>query len=138
MTQARDAKILAHAVERANNHPGYLGWIFERYMAIEKISERGLLRLLGGSTLDLSRLELCLRPRQDHFANDIEQIATKFNLESATLANVVRLVESVHAMETLTSQTVSADSGVLMAARARKAQRKRQDKKKHADDQSEP
>lgn len=136
MTQAHDAKILAHAVERAKNHPGYLGWIFARYMAIEKISEHGLLRLLGSSVLDLSRLGLCLRPRQDHFANDIEQIAAKFNLESAALANVVRLVESVHAMETLTSQTVSADSGVLMAARARKQKRRPKNKEDHRDKRS--
>lgn len=124
MTRQPEGKILVHAAQRAGSRPSYLGWILATYMTIEKTSDRRLARLLGISVFDLSRLGLCLRPRPDHFISDIEQIAAKFNLESAILAKVVRLVESMRAMAPFTSDLAPAASGVLMAARARKKKRK--------------
>jgi len=97
------------------------------YMLIAKTSERSLARLLGISAFNLSRLGLCLRPRPDRFAEDVEQIAAKFSLKSTVLAEVVRLVESVHAMVPSTSHVASADAGVLLAARSRKKRRKSKD-----------
>lgn len=120
MTRTQETKILAHAAGRAKSHPRYFGSILATYMAIEKTSERSLARFLGISVFDLSRLGLCLRPRPDRFASDIEQIAVKFSVQSTVLTNVVRLVEAVRALAPSTSHVASADAGVLLAARSRK------------------
>lgn len=129
MSRTQETNILAHAAKRAKSHPRYLGSILAAYMAIEKTSERNLARLLGISAFDLSRLGLCLRPRPDRFAGDIEEIAAKFSLESTVLAKVVRLVESVHALALSTSRVASANAGVLLAARSRKKKRKPKDRR---------
>ena len=138
MTLSYDARVLAHAANRAKTHPHYLGWVLARYIEVENISERGLAEILGTTSRDLLRLGLCLRPRADHFAEDIGQISAKFKVDAVALATVVRLVESVEAMAATDTRTVSAESGLLMAARARKKSRKRQDKEGHDDDPSEP
>jgi hypothetical protein len=76
----------------------------------------------------LARLSLCLRPRADCFAEDVEHISATFNLDAGRLAQIVRFVESMEAMASSDTSTVSAESGLLMAARARKQSRQRQDK----------
>jgi hypothetical protein len=136
MTPSDDAKLLAYAASRAKGHPHYLGWVFARYGELENISEHDLAEILSTTSHNLLRLGLCLRPRADHFAEDIEQIRDKFNIDAIALATVVRLVESVEAIAAGTG-TVSAESGLLMAARAQKKKRKRQDKRGRNDDQSE-
>jgi hypothetical protein len=69
---------------------------------------------------DLPHLALCLRPRADHFADDIRQISTKFNIDPSALATVVRLVESLEALAAGNAQETPGSAGLLMAARARK------------------
>ncbi len=130
MTRSYDNRLLAHAARRTRSHPAYLGWVLHRYGELENRSADDLAKLLGMSALDLPRLSLCLRPRTDHFADDIRQIREKFNMDAAALAGVIRLVESVAAIVTLTTDTEAPGSGLLMAARARKKQRTRQEKQR--------
>lgn len=133
MTLSDDNRLLAHAARRTRFHPAYLGWILHRYGELENRSADDLAKLLGISALDLSRLSLCLRPRTDHFADDIKQIREKFHMDAAALAGVIRLVESVEAIATLPTDTEAPGSGLLMAARARKKQRTRQEKQRDGD-----
>ena len=137
MTLSHEARILAYAANRAKIHPHYLGWVLARFEEAEGISERDLANLLGVSSHDLLRLGLCLRPRVDHFAEDIEQISAKFNVDRTALAKIVRLVESVEAMTATDTGAVSTESGFLMAARARKRKRTYRGKEGH-NDQSDP
>jgi hypothetical protein len=86
----------------------------------------------------LARLSLCLRPRADCFAEDIEHISATFHLDAERLAQIVRFVESIDAMAIPDTSTVSAESGLLIAARARQKSRQRQDKEGPHDTASKP
>jgi len=129
-----NARTLVFAAERAKIRPDYLAWVLAKCIEIEDLSEVDLARFLKIRMPQLPRLGLCLRPRRDHFATDIEQISSKFGLDSYALAKVVRLVDSVSVMTT--KKTDSRDSGVLMAARARKDKRKQKEKEESRDKRS--
>jgi hypothetical protein len=128
MTRSDDARILAYAANRARAHPHYLGWVLTRYSTLENIAEPDLAKILGTTSHDLARLSLCLRPRADCFVEDVEHISATFNLDAGRLAQIVRFVESMEAMASPDTSTVSAESGLLMAARTRKQSRQRQNK----------
>jgi hypothetical protein len=128
MTRSDDARMLAYAANRARAHPHYLGWVLARYSTLENIAQPDLAKILGTTSHDLARLSLCLRPRADCLAEDVEHISATFNLDAGRLAQIVRLVESIDAMAIPDTNTVSAESGLLIAARARKQSRQRQDK----------
>lgn len=128
MTRSDDARMLAYAAHRAKAHPHYLGWVLARYSQLENITEPELAIILGITSHDLARLSLCLRPRADCFAADVEHISATFNLDAGRLAQLVRFVESIDAMAGPDTSTVAAESGLLMAARARKRSRRRQDR----------
>jgi hypothetical protein len=128
MTRPDDARMLAYAANRAKAHPHYLGWVLARYSQLENIAEPDLAKILRTTSHDLARLSLCLRPRADCFAEDVEHISATFNLDASRLAQIVRFVESIDTMASPDTSTVSAESGLLMAARARKQSRQRQDK----------
>lgn len=136
MTLSYEARVLARAANRAKVHPDYLGWILARYRELEKVSEHTLVDLLGTTSRDLPRLELCLRPRGNHFTEDIRQISAKFNVDTAALAKIVRLVESVEVMAATGARAVSTESGLLMAARTRKKKHIYKGKMGYADGQS--
>ena len=95
MTPSRKERLMAYAAQRACANPEYLGWVLTRYAGLEHITEEALAQRLGLQGRDLPHLALCLRPRAEHFADDVRQIGAKFNIDPATLAAVVRLVESV-------------------------------------------
>mgnify|MGYP007082008952 FL=1 len=134
--QYSNAKMLAHAAERAKTRPNYLAWVLARYMGIEDLSENDLAKFLLVRVHQLPRLGLCLRPRQEFFSSDIEQVSLKHGVDSRTLAIVVRLVDSISAMTT--AKTDSIGSGVLMAARARKNKQKSQGEDGSHDKRSKP
>ncbi|MBI3245334.1 MAG: hypothetical protein HYZ50_02370 [Deltaproteobacteria bacterium] len=121
-------KMFAHAARRARYHPAYVGWVFRRYQEVENCSDDDLARHLTVSLLDLQRLSFCLRPRPDRFAEDIEQLGEKFQINVTTLAGIIRLVEAVEIMGTEQTATASLETGVLLAARTRKKSRPRQEK----------
>jgi hypothetical protein len=134
MTLSRDERVFAHAADRAQAHPQYLGWILGRYRELEKRSEHDLMKVLGVSSWDLLRLYLCLRPRADHFSEDITQISAKFSVDAAALGNIVRLVESVEVIGSTQTAVPSPEAGFLMAARTRKKSRLRQEQRQHDDE----
>jgi hypothetical protein len=120
MTRPHHDRLLAHTAQRAKARPEYLASVLERYVELEHLSAEQLARRLGITAHDLPRLALCLRPRTDHFADDVRQISTKFNINPAVLATVVRLVESAEALATRDAGQAQTEFGLLMAARARK------------------
>jgi len=128
MTLFSNEHLLTYAARRTQVHPGYLGWVLARYQEWENISERRLAELLECPDDNLPHLNFCLRPRADHFAEDVRQISAKFHLDAGKLASVIRLVESVETIASQGTQMVATEPGFLMAARARKKKRQRQDK----------
>jgi hypothetical protein len=135
MTLSRDERVFTHAAGRARVHPQYLGWVLGRYQELENHSEYDLMKALGVSSQDLLRLYLCLRPRADHFAEDITQISVKFNIDAMTLANIVRLVESVEVIGSTQAGASPPEAGFLMAARTRRKSRPRQEQQPHGSTQ---
>jgi hypothetical protein len=129
VTRPQHDRLLAYAAQHAKARPEYLGWVLAQYIEREQISEDQLARYLRIAGQDLPHLALCLRPRAEHFADDVRQISAKFHIDSAVLATVVRLVESVEALAARDAGEGSADSGLLIAARARKHPRPHQDGK---------
>jgi hypothetical protein len=120
MTRPHRERLLAYTAQRAKTRPEYLAWVLARYVELEHISEGELAQHLGIAAHDLPHLALCLRPRIDHFADDVRQISTKFSINPAVLATVVHLVDSVELLAVRNAGEASADAGLLMAARARK------------------
>jgi hypothetical protein len=120
MTSPQHERLLAFTAQRARARPEYLAWVLARYVEIERISEEKLLRRLGIAASDLPHLALCLRPRAEHFAEDIKQISGRFKIAPSALATVVRLVESAEALASRNAAQGPTDAGLLMAARERK------------------
>jgi hypothetical protein len=120
MTRPQHERLLAYTAQHAKARPEYLAWVLARYVEREHLSEGELARRLGIAPHDLPHLALCLRPRADHFADDVRQISARFNIDPSALATVVRLVESIAALATGDAQEASWSAGLLMAARARK------------------
>jgi len=138
MTPQQETQLLAYAANRAKAHPQYLAWVLARYIEREHLSEHELTTSLGISRPALAHLGLCLRPRADHFADDITQISAKFQIDPAALAMIVRLVESLETFPARTRREIAAESGLLMAARARKEPRPQQDNEERPHAQPEP
>jgi hypothetical protein len=138
MMHPRYERLLDYAAQRAKARPDYLGWILARYVERERISEAELATRLRCAPPDLPRLALCLRPRAEHFAEDIRQIGAKFHIDATALAGVVRLVESFEALGPTNSTMLSAEAGLLMAARTRKRTCPVQDDESHDHDPPKP
>ncbi len=134
MTRPQHKRLLAHAADRAKARPAYMGWVLARYIEHERTSEGELAQRLGIAGHDFPHLALCLRPRADHFAADIRQISSRFNIDPAGLAGVVRFVQSVETLAHQDAGGASAELGLLMAARARKQRRPAKDGESHDDD----
>jgi hypothetical protein len=112
--------LLARAAGRAATRQEFLGWVFARYAEVEGKSDEELAETLGASVQDLHRLRLCLRPRAQSFAADVQQIAGKFELDAGDLARVIRHVEALEGMKEAREDGAASDVGVMMAARARR------------------
>jgi hypothetical protein len=120
MTRPQHERLLAYTAQRAKARPEYLAWVLARYVEREHLSEGELEQRLGIAAHDLPHLALCLRPRTDHFADDVRQISARFNIDPSVLATIVRLVESLEALAAGNVPEASESAGLLMAARARK------------------
>jgi hypothetical protein len=112
--------LLARAAGRAATRPEYLGWILARYAEVEAKSDEQVAEMLGASVQDLYRLRLCLRPRLESFAADVQQIAGKFELDAGDLARVIRHVEALEGMKEDREDGAASQVGLMMAARARR------------------
>jgi hypothetical protein len=90
----RTHELLTHAARRAQERLAYVAWALARVQIQEGLSDDALAARLGMATVDLPRLALCLRPRQDHWDADLAQIASWFALAPEPLATVLGAVEA--------------------------------------------
>lgn len=103
------------AAERASQRPAFLGWVLAHYVSRSHATPQSLAAELGVSEKQMNNLALCLRPRPERFAQDIDAIATKFSVDRLALARIVRHVEAVARLV----QDAESGSGMLLAARRR-------------------
>jgi hypothetical protein len=112
---------LTRLAGQAASDPAYFGWLLDRYRASEGLSTSALAALLRIGEDSLPNLSLCLRPRAERFAADVLAVATHVGADATVLAALVRHVDAVDAMAT--GGRGAAESGFLLAARAREMRR---------------
>ncbi len=106
---------LSRAAERSRRSPAFVASLFGQW---EKAFETTVAASLGADDVKVVSLGLCLRPREDHWAEDIEEIARACGLESGKLAALLR---QALAAERLAASPPLGDvvDGRLLAARDR-------------------
>jgi hypothetical protein len=115
MNQRLSSTLLTRAAIRASCRSEFLGSIFAEYVASENKGDRELADMLQVDVGNVDRLRICLRPHVDSFASDVEDIASAFGANATALAQIVRHVDALRAMPTLSTSV----TGLLLAARAR-------------------
>lgn len=138
MNGPNQSALIARAAGRASARPGYLGWMFARYAEAEQKTDQEIADILGISPLDYHRLRLCLRPRAQFFIEDIQQISSRFGVDTGELARVIRHVEAVEGMKAGPAESFASEAGLLMAARARGRRRPSKKKGKKRDIHTKP
>jgi hypothetical protein len=78
---------LSRAAERSRRSPAFVASLFERW---EKAFETTVAASLGVDSAQINSLGLCLRPREDHWAQDIDEIASACGLEPGKLGAMLR------------------------------------------------
>ena len=93
----------------ASGDPFYLGWYLARYAEMTSADTSDVAGELGCLPEVMNAMSLCRAPRTGppHFREDIEAVATRFQVRADRLANLVRQVQFV------------SDQGMLLAARDR-------------------
>ena len=104
---------------RLQDTPGFLAFELRRYRDITHVEPAADFDLPAGA---LSALGICRHPRGDHYARDTEGIATRVGMSTAGLANFLRGVDAVAALQNRRASAAAAHrdrTGLLMAARDR-------------------
>jgi hypothetical protein len=114
--KSRRERLYDLAAERSREQPAYLGWVLTIYMEAEGLTWSKLTDELG-ITLDWQEAALCLRPRPEHFAEDVRALSARLSVNAEVLAGVIRAGDALEAMRTPAG---SGDGeGTLLAARER-------------------
>jgi hypothetical protein len=110
---------LKTAARRSVEHAWMLGHVFEKYRQFENKSPEELATQLGCSLETLAWLSLCRRPDEERFAEDLSVIAERFNVDPNGLAEIIRHVESLGALEEWREDGDTAGAVLQMAAHDR-------------------
>ena len=110
---------IAHLARRAEDDSFFLAFALRCYARSEGIDDAQLAQMLGCPIHALPMLALCRRPRSDPsgFSEDVDVIACRFQIDAATLAEIVRRADALAAM----SDAPMTEAGFLMAARDRES-----------------
>ncbi len=112
------AERLEALARRVQSDPAFLAAALADYARSEGLDEHGLAKALGCAPGQLAPLRLCQRPRAEpagQFRRDVEQIAARFGVRAAVLAEAVRRSDALRALR----GAGMGEQGTLMAARDR-------------------
>ena len=107
---------LTRAASRSAEHAWTFGTVIATYCELEGTTREGVASGLGCSREVLMWLSLCRRPAGEGFRDQIQQLAERFDVDPAKLAAIVRRVDAVAALR---SVSATADQPMLLAARDR-------------------
>ncbi|HEX5754526.1 MAG TPA: hypothetical protein VFZ09_50550 [Archangium sp.] len=110
-------KWLAVAARSSGQHDWTLGYVFEQYRKYENKSAEALAEELGCSPDTLAWLSLCRRPSEEHFAEHLEEIGKRFEVEPHRLAAVIRHVEFLDVLPERRDAEEEGEESFLLAAR---------------------
>ncbi len=102
---------------RVQSDPFFLASALADYARSEGLDEQGLAVVLGCPVETLGPLRLCRRPRPEPalFRQDIDRIASRFDVKIDVLAEAVRRSDALSSMR----RGAKNERGLLMAARDR-------------------
>ena len=112
-------------VERARSDPFFLGRALAEYQQSNGVDDDALAELLDCKTEALARLALCRMPRSDapSFQQDVRQISEYASCSPDQLAQILRRTVALLSLQR--TPTADANQNMLLAARDRKGERKR-------------
>jgi hypothetical protein len=116
------SKAVQRALQRAAAHPFFLASALEAYRSFNSLDDAALAAHLGCSLEDLPRLVLCRQPALDPtvFRKEVEQIASYASVKAERLAQLLREVETLEALQAAERSGATASGrGLLMAAKDR-------------------
>lgn len=116
---AKHSNFLTRAADRAATTPGFMAHLLGQWGATEGLTWREAARQIGCRDHNVERFALCGRPRAsaNHFAADIESIASYANVEPSALARFIRQADAVQALsESRPLHDDAAAAGLLIAA----------------------
>ena len=121
-----DDALLNRLSARARADSAFLANVLARYTQAGGPVAGSLREHLRLTPRDFQRLGLYLRPRPDHFEEDVRTTANDFNIDPHQLAAVVRFVDAFDAMADSGDDTIrlpppNIEAGFLAAARERKS-----------------
>jgi hypothetical protein len=114
------SQALRRTAQRAETNPFFLAHTLHVYQTTHDLDDAALAALLGCAEDDLARLALCRRPTAETstFRTDVEHLAQRFQLHIDQLANIIRQVDTLQAIQQHLEREVGA-RGLLQAARDR-------------------
>jgi hypothetical protein len=113
----KESTALRTAYRQAQARKGFIAWDLARYQSLMGVDDENLAAALAIKSDDLVRVGLCGSPRRDtHFAQDTLIIGARMGVSSVRLANMLRTVDGILALEQLPS---SSEQSALIAARDR-------------------
>ncbi len=99
----------------------FLASALKAYSSFNELDDAALAAHLGCSLQDLPRLALCRRPAPEPtvFRKEVEQIAAYASAKAERLAQLLREVETLEALQMAEKSVTASGPGLLMAARDR-------------------
>lgn len=112
-----DPALLARTADRLRSVAGFIAFELDRYRKLTHVDPAAE---FGLPVASLPPLGLCRLPRRDHYAADLNAIASRVGVTQESLANFLRTVDAVTALanrDTAARASVPASAGMLAAAR---------------------
>src|SRR5512145_2984867 len=94
---------LARLAKKMQGNPEYLSSVLVAYQQQEHLTDSEIAQQLSLDESQLPRLDLCLRPQADKFSEQVRQIATYTGADVMALAQVIRSVEALQQMRSMSS-----------------------------------
>jgi hypothetical protein len=91
--------MLARFTRRLAQEPDFISTLLQAYIEQEGLDDQALAAQLGIDLSAYHRLAMCRQPRRDHFARDIQQIATFVGADMTELLRVLRQANAVQALQ---------------------------------------
>lgn len=113
-------ELLHRAADRAATVPDFMAYVLAQWGESEGLTWRQAAEHLGCADHTAHRLALCRRPvsSPEHFAGDVQRIASYVDIDAGALARVVRQADALQALRQARPGTGpdAAAAGFLMAA----------------------
>lgn len=113
---------LERAAQRSSERSWTLGSVFDEFGRTEAMTRDQVAAFLGCEVETLHWIALCRKPDDGEFADDVQRIAERFEVDASKLAQLIRRTEALTA---LSKAKAPEEDSLLLAARDRDEEKKR-------------